>query len=499
MKKVLFFITALTLVLLSSCSNDDIEINTIGKRFNLTYNVAPQNMYDEFSMANDIREILRKEDYAIGITTFVYDSEGNFVNQLSNHQYTFNNISQNFEGLVEGSYTLVTIETLATPSDDNLKMRNWAFNGIEKLSSLEIIQKYNEVLFPFVLGVCTTNVTITGDQTINVTPKAIGSLLQLTYVNFDKSVYPSVGFGTDDIITSYKLDPNLSRSDKFYTELTEVDKFILRCKSAVDGKDYIHQTRYILEDYIKYSFRFQEKENEETDTWTYYYANESSTTLEDGKVYYAGSCYVNENKPFQTYFGDEEGFIAWYNALSISGGDDSLIPNIYLSWGGSVANVQSSMNGYTMTLGSEGRAVLQDDGSYEINYTGKGKENKISYSFTSATTGLFEVDVQYEKTNVTQQEILAYLNANYMYLADAEGSYMYCTSDFKTYVLFFEINGVWDIGFVDASYLANAGVKAKYPTVKLNRSKAKTNNKVQQTAIMQNTNNDTLIKFFDKK
>ncbi len=40
---------------------------------------------------------------------------------------------------------------------------------------------------------------------------------------------------------------------------------------------------------------------------------------------------------------------------------------------------------------------------------------------------------------------------------------MYCTSDYKTYVLFFEVNGVWNIGFVDVSYISNSSVKSYVP------------------------------------
>ena len=71
--------------------------------------------------------------------------------------------------------------------------------------------------------------------------------------------------------------------------------------------------------------------------------------------------------------------------------------------------------------------------------------------------------MQYNKSTVSSSEILTYLNANYTYLAEESGTYMYYTSDFKTYVLFFEVNGVWNIGFVDVNYVNNSSIKAYIP------------------------------------
>ena len=85
------------------------------------------------------------------------------------------------------------------------------------------------------------------------------------------------------------------------------------------------------------------------------------------------------------------------------------------------------------------------------------------YYFTSATTGLFEADVQYDKSSVSSSEILSYLNANYTYLTEESGTYMFYTSDFKTYVLLFDANGVWNVGFVDVNFVNSSNIKAFMP------------------------------------
>lgn len=463
MKKIFYAFAVILLGFASACTNDDIEITTVGRLHSLTANINTQSVYDEFDLTSDIREIMRDQDYSIGIFTFLYDSNGNLIAEKASQQFTFNNIAENFNDLLEGSYTLVTVETLVDP-DMNNQAPDWSFNGTEKLSTLQILQDSYEVFYPFVIGVSTSDVIINdGDKSIAVTPKAIGSLIQLRFLNFDKSTHVQVGFATNDIIASYRLDPSLSRNDRFSTDLTKSGYINLRCERDIDS-DNIGATRYILESSIQYRFCYVKAENEGTGTWTNYGSNEGTVVLEDAKTYYGGFYFINSNTVPKSYFGDNSGFRDWYTQVTTTNTDTGLVPSsVSTNWGGSVTSVQTAMNGYTLTTGSSGRAILQEDGSYMIDYSGKGKESKILYYFTSATTGLFEADVQYNKSTVSSSEILTYLNANYTYLAEESGTYMYYTSDFKTYVIFFEVNGVWNIGFVDVNYVNNSSIKAYIP------------------------------------
>ena len=463
MKKIFYAFAVILLGLASACTNDDIEITTVGKLHSLTANINTQSVYDEFDITSDIREIMRDQDYSIGIFAFLYDSKGNLIAEKASQQFTFNNIAENFNDLLDGSYTLITVETLVDPEENN-QAPDWSFTGKEKISTLQISQDSYEVYYPFVLGVSTTDVIISdGDRSIAVTPKAIGSLIQLRFVNFDKSTHVQVGFATNDIIASYRLDPSLSRTDRFSTDLTKSGYINLRCERDIDS-DNIGATRYILESSIQYRFCYVKAENEGTGTWTNYESNEGTVVLEDAETYYGGFYYVNSSTTPKSYLGDNSGFRDWYTQVTTASTDNGLVPSsVSMNWGSSVTTVQTAMNGYSLTTGSSGRAILQDDGSYMIDYSGKGREAKILYFFTSATTGLFEADVQYNKSSVTSSEILAYLNANYTYLAEESGTYMYCTSDFNTYVLFYEVDGVWNIGFVDVNYINNSNVKAFIP------------------------------------
>lgn len=451
MKKIIYLLIAFVAVQFTSCSNEEIEIETTGKVFDLEYNVNVQSLYDEFEITDIIREILREQSLALGLTSLIYDADGNLADKKFSYEYNFNLINETFEGLTEGKYTIISIETLVDP-DYSFETPCWTLKGEDKLTTLEICQEVLEVYSPYVLGICTNTININSNQTINAIPTAIGSLLELYWLSFDRSSHVGVGFATNDIIESYKLNPALDRHDRFITDETSVGYINIRAEKKIEGAELVSATRYVLEKSIDWQFCFQKKENEGTGTWTHFTANEGRASLEDGKTYYGGMYFVEENKAGKTFFGDEEGFRSWYKSLKEET-SSTLVPNVYLSWGATVNDVQSAMNGYTMTLGSNGKAILMDDGSYEIDYSGKGKETRISYLFTSATTGLFEADIRYSKTKVSFSELQDYLNDTYVFIIEQGGSYLYCTTDYGTYILLFEMEDNWIIGFVDARYV----------------------------------------------
>lgn len=460
MKKIIYVILVIVSVFATSCSNDDIEITKTGKLCTLTYHVNTKGMYDEFDLTDDITDILREQNFCIGVTSFIYDAGGTIVDTKFTYQYTFNNVSEELK-LPEGSYTIVTIETLVNPNN-GFQANDWSFVRTDKLSTLQISQDSYEVYYPFVLGTSIMEINVMGNQAIQVTPKAIGSLLQLSFLNFDKSTYPSIGFATNDIIDTYRMDPILSRDDRFNTDLTTIGYFNIRAQSKVGGKSSVSLTRYVLESSISYTFCFKKKEDENNRTWTFYNGNKGKIFLQDGEIYYGGFYYVDDNTPGKFVFGSKQDFENWFYSLNKK--EEPFIPELYLMWGNSVSNAQSAMKNYTMTEGTSGRAVLQEDGSYGISYAGMGKVSKISYFFTSATTGLFEVDVRYDKKTVSLKEMLDYLNNKYTYLVDQDGIYMYLTTDQKSFVLFSEYQGAWNVGFVDVNYV-NATRPKKFSPV----------------------------------
>ena len=464
MKKYSFAILALLSVLFASCSNDDIEITRIDPSHDLSLNISTSPLYDAFGRSDyESVWLSRSYNYQVGIFTFVYDEKGDLVEKESSFVKTLQNIRQSFN-LIEGNYTIVTVETLVD-ADNDYKSDYWIIDDFDKLSTIKLLDngEENYIYWDGVVGVATQNITVTGDQTENITPMPLGSLVQIVAMNFDKSSYDFLAFNTKDVPLGRMLSPNVTER-YIYDEYNERNVWGYRGYFYQDEFSATeNMTIYILESgELNWCFGPSNVVDGHIESWYAYPGTNARYTIEAGKEYQALIRYKGEGLGCDAYMGTHSEVLNWYNNLEPIGGND-LIPELYMTWGGTVANVQSAMNGYTLTTGSSGRAVAQSDGSYMIDYNGKGKESKIMYYFTSATTGLFEADVQYSKTSVSSSDILTYLNSNYVYLAEESGTYMYSTSDYKTYVLFFEVNGVWNIGFVDVNYISNSSPKSYIP------------------------------------
>lgn len=454
MKKILYPLLALVALLVVSCSNEEIEITTVAPIHNLNINISTQGMYDTFGLTEKVRQnYLRDKKYAIGVTTFLFDSNGNLVESLFSSAYTFGQINHSFDKVVEGNYTIISVEMLVNPNND-LSSDCWKFEDTDKLSTLQVGQKTHLVSDINALGVTSQNVVVSGDASINLSPSAIGSLVHAHYYNFKNSTNVEVAFATGNVIDAYKLDPSLSSNDKYYYKnYTESGFTNIRGSLTAEESESSYLTLYLLEPNIDWKFNFKKQDDLETNKWTYYEQNTGKSVLQDGVVYYGGFYYLGDEYYPLSYFGDKNGFDTWLEQTQ------SIYDNIvrfvtpYQSWKSSVNAVQSYMNQYTMTIGSSGKAILQNDGSYMLSYNGKNSESEILYYFTAETTGLFEADVLFDKGKVKKDALLDCLNDNYSFLVESEGLYMYCTSDGLTYVVLSETEDSWVIGYVDVSYV----------------------------------------------
>lgn len=475
MKKIIFAALALTSLLVMSCKNDDIDIQKVDPNHTLTLSIASSPLYDTFGKSDYENVWLsRNYNYYVGITSLVYNSSGELVDSTSSYIKTFQNVEQKFN-LIEGNYTVVTYETLVD-GDHGYVSDYWNLNGTQNLSTVMLKNNEREdyVLWDGVIGVASKSVSLSSDKTETLSPSAIGSLLSIEIANFDKSDYNIVMLESKNVPVGYMLSPNTA--EKYvYSEYLERNTWHWRGYFYHEGDSFESDettTVYILESgKINWCFGPSTVDSEgNIANFAAYPNNSTYYTFQDGGNYYAYCRYRGTGKGCDANLGTYSEIETWFNNLDPL--YSNLVPDLYMSWGGNVSSVQSYMSGYTMTTGSSGKAVAQDDGSYLIDYNGKGKESKIMYYFTTATTGLFEADVQYSKTSVSSSDILEYLNSNYVYLTEESGTYMYCTSDYKAYVLFFEVNGVWNIGFVDANYLSSSSAKRYMSRQNIRISKA---------------------------
>jgi hypothetical protein len=445
MKKIIFAALSLFLVLGSSCSNDDIEIETVAPAHVLTCRVNTQSLYDTFGITSNITNFIKEDDYSVGIYTYLYDAQGNLTDQNVTTLNVLNYENVQFD-VPEGKYTLLTIETLVSAEGES---SYWTFDKMEKLSTARIIQKWSEVKFPYVLGVKTNSISMTGDNTLSIAPEAIGSLVQVYFYNFDQTDYAQVVFGTSEIIDWYNLDPTLSREEKYYTAVT--GSGIFNDRGGVEVSENVSsRTLYLLESSISWKFEFQKAENAGTSSFTYYLSDTGTATLEDGKTYYAGFAYMQHTGYNSVYFGDYAGYKEWYAAAKAA--NASYLPEVYTDWGCSVSSIQSKMSGYTY-LGS---STDEDDGSYTIGYDGQGAVDEIDYIFRSTAGSLYNIDVWYNTADVSLENLKAEIGENYEYAAEEDDLSMYISSDAKTVVFLYASTTYIGVSFYDYSYFAGS-------------------------------------------
>ena len=467
-KYIIMAVSALMLAFTSCTDSEDIEIIEID---DITFEINTEAIYEEFGITEGIKnQMLRDRMYAIGVTSFIYDKNGALVDSMTTYSYNVNAIKHSYESLVKDEYTAVFVQTLVRV-DNDFQPLHYRFEGVENLSTLEIKQIYQPYWFA-VIGTATQKFTL-GDYTIQIRPKAIGAIIDCNFFDFVDSPFVNIGIGTEESYSGYKLDPAIPEENRYSSDLSETAVFYLLGEiKGIDEREEGFDI-YVLGNSLKYTFYYQNEELANEGSWKRLSKLENHVTLNAGETTYIGYAYRDANNgTVHAYYGDKNGMEKWYASLNdhiAEKGEttDELVPELYAKWGASVSSVQEAMSDYTMTVGTSGKAILQNDGTYGIGYKGKGKESMISYFFTSETTGLFEADVQYSKEEVTSEEILNYLNNNYTYLAASEGTYMYANKDLTTLILFFEINGVWNIGFIDAEYVNNMSSKVKIPAYRL--------------------------------
>lgn len=497
MKKCIFVLAALICGVFSSCTDSD-EIEIVKKGTGVSFEINTQSIYDEFGFTNSIKDLLRDETYAVAVKSLIYDENGCLVDSMTTYSYNTNSMQQSYNSLAFGQYTAIFVETLVY--SDNQLPWDYRIEGVANLSTLEIKQIDSPYWYA-VLGVKDQKFTLNDDNIdkMQITPKALGSVINCKFYNFTESPCVNLAIGTEEICEGYRLDPSIPEENRYSTALVTSDKFYSLGRTDV-SKNVESFDIYVLGKSLTYNLFYQTTQNANTSSWNYLSNNRTTGELKTGEISYIGYAFSNdENGTVYAYYGDYNGMAQWYNSIVLGNGGTTgeLVPDLYMIWGSHVSDVQAYMTGYTMTEGTSGHAVLQDNGIYEISYKGKGKENKIMYSFTSATTGLFEIDVQYSQADVSSSEILNYLQNNYTYLADENGTYMYCTKDMTTFVLFFEFNGAWNIGYVDADYINSSNVKAMIPA--FNMPKKSTVNKTVVNSNNSSCLNFSLSKNYNKK
>ncbi len=464
---------------LSSCSNDDIGSSyTKDEHYyeTFTYNVNTQPVFDEFNATSTIKNRFLSGEYGnfqIGVYTYIYDINGDLADSRFSYNQTFGSESYEFT-LEDGKYTAISIEMLVD-KDDNYSSPRFEIKGKDKLSSLEIAYRtftgtdgktyyYSTSLWYQCIGVSTQTINVERSMsTVTVSPNPIGVIVSCSFFNFNNSTYDYLLLRTKNAPIGRYLDPSKTGDERFkYESYNEGNNVTVR---EYTHKDTMNEEEnidvYLLEEGADIDCRLGARHYPEG-----WYTNGQLSRLEDGKTYYAGLYYIGGTEGSDLYggiFDNTNDFNSWYNYAKTLYQPTTLstLTEPFTTWGSSVSTVQSNMTGYTLEIGSAGKAVANSSGSsYHIAYSAKSPVAAIFYYFNSETTGLNESDVFYIKSAISQDKILELLNGRYTYLLDSDGTYLYMTNDGKSYVMLMELDDYWVVAYLDPASLSSSSVPA---------------------------------------
>lgn len=458
MKKIFFATITFAITLLStSCSNDEIDIEKVGRKFDLACSINTQGIYDKFGWTNDIRdEYLRDGSRAIGVQTFLYGQDGNLVKSEITVLPTFNTANVKFDKVVEGVYTIVVVETLVNPDVDN-KSSDWTFEDVGNLSTLKV--KSNGTLgWASILGVVSKNVSVSSNTELNLEPEAIGARIDFYSFNVGNASYVEdgvskmlsiMGMATTDILDSYNLNPQLSRKDRYIENLTASDKTNVRARMATEKFSSGGYTSfYIVEQEATWRYCWQ---YEDDAAWYNFDNTNITSAIEDGKTYCAGFYYFDDSHYPATYFGDESGIVSWKRECddflnSLSTPASATFAKPYTNWSvGTVTAVKSYMSGFDLFQDVTFNASR---GKYEMIYF-DNNNYRYDYDFTSASSGLTDswvfmdgstTDISTVRNEVEKQ--------GYTYHSQNGNNYYYTSAD--TYVTVYKTeNGTILVNYYD--------------------------------------------------
>lgn len=463
MKKNIFWALLLALFSFTSCADKD-EVEIICHN-DLTLDVSTTTLYETYGSDSYQTYLLSGEKpYQIGVFTYIYDEDGICVDSTKTFSKQFSRLSQVFTGLKRGKYTIMTIETLVN-TDYNNTSEYWNIIQSEKLSTLAIMRKQDSfvVLWDGVIAICNKELNIESDETVEITPQPIGSLLTILYLNFDKTTkYNLLSFNTKDRADGIKLDPRLTGAELFIGNYNPENTWTLHHAYYKDAMEpQMQATIYMLESTRQTWCFGPTNVNEETNTIDGFaaYPNEySQYTFDNGKQYYAGFFYKGGNvgHDCEAFLGTESEFLSWYKTLNWDIAKDFVFEEPNTIWGTKVSSVKSYMNAYEQLSDIE----INSNGEYELWYYGKDSETAYKYVFTESTQGLKDVSVYFDSKSVTVEMLVDYFKSKSNYgeptYWESLGVYSFDSKDGKVSVIIYELSDFLVVNFYNPKNYSRA-------------------------------------------
>lgn len=438
MKKILYSLIAVLAMVMSSCSNDDIEITRYVD--NLRLQISTQTFYDDFGITQEIKDSL-SQNYKVGIYTFIYGKNGDLVASQKSDTKRFGIESHSFQNLEEGVYTVIVAEMLENVN--KVTENAWAFKGEDNLSTIQLIKKKDYTYSKDAVGLYANELYLSSEfNTIDINPRGVGVIINTCMSNFNTSNYKNVAFYTKDEPQGRFLSPNYYGEDRFYyDEFNKNDTWTPRGYVYYEGSlpTQVSLKIYLLEEgSLKYSFgAMKEDENGKLtgNFWGYPSNDETTFKVQDGGVYYGGFLYTNginiTNDCLGDLFATQNEFTKWYVK------NNGVKP--LLNWGTSTDIVDSYMKENDMIYVAGGLSN-NNNNRYFLQYKSATGKLLYEYRFDKDETNLKSILLVYDKACYDKFNILDYL-------IDMGFSFVGYNSNYKGY--FFETQETTAIMYVE--------------------------------------------------
>lgn len=187
MKKILYFLIAVLAMVMSSCSNDDIEITRA-----ISVKVNPSGVIAPFTFEINTGELESFDtDNKLRVRTFAYNEKGALVAQDVQYLQNYASIASCSLNLERGTYTIVAITDIAEMDGTDVSFEYWTISGTEKLSTTKITDAGYLGGKHKILGLDIKKMTVESQNNeCKLNPQPVGALCLVHWLNIH--TYPSV-------------------------------------------------------------------------------------------------------------------------------------------------------------------------------------------------------------------------------------------------------------------------------------------------------------------
>lgn len=241
MKKYISYVAVALVALFTSCSNDDITIETA-----YTFNVNASTVISSFVQASPGElETFGESNEKLRIRILIYNDNGELVTQDQGYFTNYNTQLKTVKNLASGTYTVIGISDVVILNGNSIKTEFWHLSGESKLSEMKIEDGGMLGYEARILGIAknTLNIKANESGSLSVDLKPAGALIY--------GVVWNAGYFSD--VESYWLYANKSSEALSFDALgnyviTEKNDGSTRYKivgiDAEDGNRYYYN--YIL-------------------------------------------------------------------------------------------------------------------------------------------------------------------------------------------------------------------------------------------------------------